>query len=111
MRTRLFPINSVRGTTSSCWKLGSRLGPAVLATPLPRSGGPIGLIAAVLQEVFGLRGGLDRVLSKAHRSLENSLATAVILRLPRFSSIALRKMLRTALTVGIDASPPPVCTV
>ena len=49
--------------------------------------------------------------TKAHRSLENSLATAVILRLPRFSSIALRKMVRTALTVGIAASPSPVCTV
>ena len=53
----------------------------------------------------------DGTETKAHRSLENSFATAVMLRLPRFSSIALRKMLRTALTVGIDASPPPVCTV
>jgi hypothetical protein len=61
--------------------------------------------------VVGPTRASDGTETKAHRSLENSLATAVILRLPRFSSIALRKMLRTALTVGIDASPPPVCTV
>jgi hypothetical protein len=48
---------------------------------------------------------------EVHRSLENSFATAVMLRLPRFSSIALRNKLRTALTAGIDASPPPVSTV
>jgi hypothetical protein len=41
---------------SFCWKLGFRLGPVFLATPLPRSGGRVGLIAAVLQEVFGMRG-------------------------------------------------------
>jgi hypothetical protein len=46
----------VRGTTSTCWKLGFRLGPAFLATPLPRTGGSLGLITAVLQEVLGMRG-------------------------------------------------------
>jgi hypothetical protein len=49
----------VRGTTSTCWKLGFRLGPAFLATPLPRPGGRLCLIAALLQEVFGMRGDPD----------------------------------------------------
>src|SRR3954466_12545882 len=42
--------------TSTCRELGFRLGPALLAPPLPRTGGYLLLITAVLQEVFGMRG-------------------------------------------------------
>jgi hypothetical protein len=45
-------------TTSTHGEPDFRLGPALLATPLPRSGGRLGLIAAVLQEVFRMRGDL-----------------------------------------------------
>jgi hypothetical protein len=43
-------------TTSTRDEPDFRLAPAFLATPLPRSGGRLGLIAAVLQEVLGMRG-------------------------------------------------------
>jgi hypothetical protein len=45
--------------TSTCRELGFRLGPALLAPPLPRAGGRLCLIAAVLQEVFGMPGDPD----------------------------------------------------
>jgi len=45
-----------RLTTSTRGEPGFRLGPAFLAPPLPRTGGRICLITAVLQQVFGMRG-------------------------------------------------------
>jgi hypothetical protein len=45
--------------TSTCWELGLRLGPALLAPPLPLTGSRLRLIAAVLQEVLGMRGDPD----------------------------------------------------
>src|SRR6185312_581195 len=48
-----------RLTTSTRGEPGFRLSPAFLATPLPRTGGRICLITAVLQEVFEMRGDPD----------------------------------------------------
>src|ERR1700751_660758 len=47
----------------------------------------------------------------AQCSLPNNFTTAVMLRSPRFSSIALWNIFRTTLTVGAAASPPAVFTV
>src|SRR6476646_889165 len=48
-----------RLATSTRGEPDFRLGPAFLAPPLPRTGGRLCLITAVLQEVYGMRGDPD----------------------------------------------------
>jgi hypothetical protein len=118
--TGRLPAGGVDASPNGSYHMAGRVVPEWLKTPVSKTRVAVarfGLIdrraqdACSMLRCVGPTRASDGTETKAHRPLENSLATAVILRLPRFSSIALRKMLRTALTVGIDASPPPVCTV